>query len=69
VCCEENRQSGSLLAISIVSFLPASIGLHRAFECLDDRQAGDGYPLASRRFSLVLAMEVAASQRQAKGAA
>ena len=34
-----------------------------------DRKAGDCYPLASRWFSLVLAMEVAISRWQAKGAA
>jgi hypothetical protein len=36
---------------------------------LDDGKAGDGYPLASRWFSFVLAMEVAMSRRQTKGAA
>jgi hypothetical protein len=38
-------------------------------ECIGDRAAGDGHPLASCGFPLVLAMEVAASPRQAKGTA
>src|SRR3984893_8362276 len=38
-------------------------------ECLGDRKAGDGHPLAWRWFSLFLAMEVAISRRQATGAA
>src|SRR5262249_27092132 len=37
-------------------------------ERLGDRQTGDGYPLAPGRVSLVLAMEVALSSRQAKSA-
>jgi hypothetical protein len=48
--------------------LPASIGSHRMLRP-SDRQAGDCYPLASRGLSLVLAMEVAISRWQAKGAA
>ena len=37
-------------------------------ECLADCQAGDGHLLASCRVSFVLAMKVAMSRRQAKGA-
>jgi hypothetical protein len=35
-------------------------------ECLGDRRAGDGYPVASCRFSFVLAMEVAMPRRQTR---
>jgi hypothetical protein len=69
MCCEEKRQSGLFPAILIAPFLRASIGLHRHSERFGDRQAGDGHSLASRRFSLVLAMEVSLSGWQTEGPA
>ena len=50
-----------------VFYVPLS-ACTRHSEHLGDRQAGDGHPLASGRVSVVLAMEVARSSRQAKSA-
>src|SRR5580704_9167572 len=68
-CSDEKPRSDSPSATSIASFLPASIDCAGRFGRLGDRQTGDGHPLASCGFSLVLAMEVANSRRQANGAA
>jgi hypothetical protein len=63
------RKSPKRLAFSNFHFCQSLSDFATHCECLGDRKAGDSHPLASRWFSLVLAMEVAISRRQTKGAA
>ena len=66
------RRSPKRLAFSNLDhlILPASMPFRRAIlECFGDRRTPNGRPLASCRLSLVLALEVAVTQRQTNGAA